>query len=372
LRRGWSGSGAGGTGPGWCGQLLLDDAARQRFFLLQGDYTSKLLEFIDRGELPSTLGGERDVTAWLLEQRRRAAEPGGDGLRHEAEAELRRRQVDLADRQLADLELALSPEADGAGGGPLEYGGRVATEEEVMAVAAVRLNVAQLSGEELGRMGRWMRELDSREILRFLRAQPGGDPALAWENLRETALWRAAEGLDGPAPADGPAFEPGQEEVLLLPPDRLGRPVVVYRSALHVPGKIDHDDYARRVVRVVEAARRRYGLGTRTQACLVVDRVGSGLGNQDPGLLRVLVPLLRRHYPGLVGALYVAPVNPVFYVVWAIASLLLDAETRDSVRLLGGDYAPALLEVRPGAQCGSGLRAGSAGGQCGLAGSAGG
>ena len=332
----------------WRWQLLLDDAARQRFFLLQGDYTAKLLEFIDKHELPTTLGGERDVTAWLLEQRRRAAAPGGDGLRRDAEAELRRRQVDLADRQLADLELALEPDAGGAGAAAaLGYGGRAATEEEVMAVAAIRLNVAQLSGEELGRMGRWMRELDSREILRFLRAQPGGDPGLAWENLRETALWRAAEGLDSPPATGEPAFEPGREEVLLLPPDRAGRPVVVYRSALHVPGQIGHEDYVRRVVRVVEAARRKYGLGVRTEACVLIDRVGSGLGNQDPGLLRVMVPLLQRHYPGVVGAVYVAPVNPVFYVVWAIASLLLEAETRERVHLLTGDYSAALLEVLP-------------------------
>ena len=46
--------------------MLLDDAARQRFYLLQGDYTAKLLDFIDRRELPSTLGGELDVAAWLL------------------------------------------------------------------------------------------------------------------------------------------------------------------------------------------------------------------------------------------------------------------------------------------------------------------
>ena len=105
-------------------QLLLDDAARQCFYLLQGDYTAKLLDFIDRRELPSTLGGELDVAAWLLEQRRLAAAPGGDGVRREAEAELRRRQVGLADRQLADLEQSLGTDA----GGGLEYGGRAATE----------------------------------------------------------------------------------------------------------------------------------------------------------------------------------------------------------------------------------------------------
>jgi hypothetical protein len=36
-------------------------ATKKRFHLLQGDYTSKLLEIMDRDALPSTLGGNLDV-----------------------------------------------------------------------------------------------------------------------------------------------------------------------------------------------------------------------------------------------------------------------------------------------------------------------
>ena len=110
--------------------------------------------------------------------------------------------------------------------------------------------------------------------------------------------------------------------------------VLVYRAAAHTPGRIDPEVYLRYVIKTVEQGRKDFGLGRSCQAAVVVDRIGSGLKNQDPALLRVLLPAFTTHFPGIVGNIYIAPVNTVFYAIWSLVSLLLDPETRDSVRLL--------------------------------------
>ena len=327
-------------------QLILEEAARKRFILCQGDYTSTFLGFIDRGRLPSTLGGELDVTAWLLDQR---AQGQQRDLRDLEEGLVRQHQIDVVSRELAKLEQQLDAEPSAAGvNRAIQFGGAPASEEEIMNIAAVRLNMAQLSEDDLRRMGPWLRDIDNVDILRFLRSNPGGDVEVAWEAIQETALWRVAEGIDqlGAEETEQTLFEDGRHEVVILPPDSQGRPVVLYRAGLHVPGRVSSRDYTRGVIRLIEQARRRYSLGVRSQACVLVDRVGSGLANQDPGLLRDMLPVFQRHYPGLVGAVYIAPINLVFYVIWQIASLLIDSDLRSRIHLLTSDYKIRLSEVR--------------------------
>ncbi len=108
------------------------------------------------------------------------------------------------------------------------------------------------------------------------------------------------------------------------------RPIVVYRSCLHTPGRVDPEQYNRYVIKTLEQGRVDYGLGYKCQAAVVVDRVGSGLKNQDPALLRVLLPCFTTHFPGVIGNIYIAPVNNIFYAIWSLVSLLLDADQRRS------------------------------------------
>ena len=49
---------------------------------------------------------------------------------------------------------------------------------------------------------------------------------------------------------------------------------------------------------------------------LIVDRSASSLANQDPQLAVAVLPALTEHYPELFGAVYIAPVNRLFYAVW--------------------------------------------------------
>ena len=61
---------------------------------------------------------------------------------------------------------------------------------------------------------------------------------------------------------------------------------------------------------------------------LLVDRVGSGLGNQDPTIVRALAPIIQEHYPQLLGKVYVAPVNTVLWVIWSIVRVVLDEDIK--------------------------------------------
>ncbi len=69
-------------------------------------------------------------------------------------------------------------------------------------------------------------------------------------------------------------------------------------------------------------------------------------GWQDPALLRELIPCFTTHFPGIVGNIYIAPTNTIFYAIWSLVSLLLDPVTRESVKLLNKNaVAPELLQV---------------------------
>ena len=82
---------------------------------------------------------------------------------------------------------------------------------------------------------------------------------------------------------------------------------------------------------------------------IVVDRTGSGLRNQDPVLLRYLIPPLIKNFPFALHRAYVAPVNRVFWTIWRVVRYLLPPPIRSRFRLLtGADWRRQLAaEVGP-------------------------
>lgn len=67
------------------------------------------------------------------------------------------------------------------------------------------------------------------------------------------------------------------------------------------------------------------------QVTLLVDRVGSGLRNQEPGLVRAVVPVLQEHYPEMLSVAHVAPVNWFLYLIWVVFRFVLDPNTAKRV-----------------------------------------
>ena len=79
------------------------------------------------------------------------------------------------------------------------------------------------------------------------------------------------------------------------------------------------------------------GAAGRGCVALIVDRTGSGLRNQDPTLLRALLPPLTRHFPYALHRAYVAPVNVVFRTIWKLVRLVLPRRVTERFELLSGD-----------------------------------
>jgi len=71
----------------------------------------------------------------------------------------------------------------------------------------------------------------------------------AFKRIKETAVFRAEEGIDDILVTDAEKFEnyfeAGKEEIVYLAPDKLGRPILLYRSAYHWPGVQDAKEYTR-------------------------------------------------------------------------------------------------------------------------------
>ena len=120
----------------------------------------------------------------------------------------------------------------------INYCGQVPTAKQVETIAAIRSYLAKMSDQDKSQCSQWIEELDDVDIYRYVLGF--GDADSAFEKIKATAMWRKAENIDSILSEDmGNIFEEGKEEMIYLPPDKKGRPVLLYRSALHKPGAID-------------------------------------------------------------------------------------------------------------------------------------
>jgi hypothetical protein len=90
-----------------------------------------------------------------------------------------------ADEQLAVLEEELEAMSDGTTERILTYGNKPATENEILAIAELRVNIAQLTAADEKELGKWLTSIENVEILRFLRVH--ATPDKTWQALRTTA-----------------------------------------------------------------------------------------------------------------------------------------------------------------------------------------
>ena len=217
--------------------------------------------------LPKNLGGSLEVADWLA----------------------RRRDLDKASAQLSQLDMLMSAQEaaanEGAAGGgaklkgPLVWAGKEASEEELLIIGTIRVNVAELTAEEKSELGPWLTtNLENEDILRFIRRDQTAERT--WEALKMTSKWRKEERIDDIADEEIDIMPEGGEEFYFTGMDNDGRPVLVYRACAHTPGRVDPDKYNRYVIKTLEYGVKKYGVGKTRQVAVVVDRVGSGLKNQ--------------------------------------------------------------------------------------------
>jgi hypothetical protein len=216
--------------------------------------------------LPKNLGGGLEVADWLAQ----------------------RRDLDKASAQLSQLDMLMSVQEAAANGGaagggakskgPLVWAGREASEEELLIIGTIRVNVAELTAEEKSELGPWLMNLENEDILRFIRRDKTAERT--WEALKVTSKWRKEERIDDIANEEIDIMPEGGEEFYFTGMDNDDRPVLVYRACAHTPGRVDPDKYNRYVIKTLEYGVKEYGVGKTRQVAVVVDRVGSGLKNQ--------------------------------------------------------------------------------------------
>lgn len=68
----------------------------------------------------------------------------------------------------------------------------------------------------------------------------------------------------------------------------------------------------------------------------MVDRSSSGLRNQDVKLALAVLPTVQDHYPGLLGRIIIAPINPIFYVAWNVIKVFLRQRTINKFVFVSG------------------------------------
>eukprot|EP00284_Hemiselmis_tepida_P012982 CAMPEP_0174915180 /NCGR_PEP_ID=MMETSP1355-20121228/616_1 /TAXON_ID=464990 /ORGANISM="Hemiselmis tepida, Strain CCMP443" /LENGTH=428 /DNA_ID=CAMNT_0016160019 /DNA_START=136 /DNA_END=1422 /DNA_ORIENTATION=- len=230
-----------------------------------------------------------------------------------------------------------------------KYGGRRASQREVEAMGVVRERVLGLTEGDKEAMDRaWVDSLTPVDLLRYVRGN-GGEGRTAAEKLLATAVWRKDFGVTGILEEEETTidafFEGKVHEVDWLEEGadtESGRPSLLYRSAVHHPADIPTDRWVRFFVHQCEWARVHY---PNDQVLVLVDRVGSGLSNQDPTVLRALAPVIVDHYPDTIGRVLIAPVNNVLYVIWGLVSLILDPTTKSRMKLIKGkDWRERLVE----------------------------
>ena len=245
------------------------------------------------------------------------------------------------------------------------FGGSKASPEELTAIQAAR---DALPNDP------WLALRSDEELLPFARGASGGDLV---ERLAETSAWRSKviPPMDDRnwdlsaffAANQGKFYEnaelgekpflqwvkarDGDEED--APPLRLeGASLLILRPGRHSVGAIDAQTWLSLIAWQGERATTTWRAADgnddaespgRGAVTLIVDRTGSGLRNQDPTLLRELLPALTRHFPYSLHRAYVAPVNIVFWAIWSIARVLLPPRVSERFTLLRGDDWQAQL-----------------------------
>lgn len=203
---------------------------------------------------------------------------------------------------------------------------------------------------------------DDFTLRRFLRAR-GGDLDKAYDMFTASLQWRKEHGVDTireTAPRDNKNFAllvkywPGR----MYKTDKTGVPVYYERiGAVDVKGLVSsvpaEDITSFHIHQQEEARALKQRLskeaGKSMYANIVVeDLAGLGMSHMyTPGidLFKKIIAMDQNNYPDTLKAYYVINAPSLVSVGWSMIKPLLDARTRNKVKIMGGDYKDALLEV---------------------------
>ena len=225
-------------------------------------------------------------------------------------------------------------------------------------LASIQRARTKLPGDE------WLASRCDESLLPFC----GGTGNLT-ERLMEESLWRQqwvppASDSEWEFPnffrsAAPDSFYPGEKPFLEWVCHSNGQPVqldgssvVILRPYRHRIGAIDAGSWLRLIAWHGERATSTWASGStgdgRGCVSLIIDRTGASLRNQDPFLLKELLPPLARHYPHALHKAYVSPTNGIFWAIWVVVRALLPASVTARFQLFTGENSrAALLQALP-------------------------
>ena len=105
----------------------------------------------------------------------------------------------------------------------LTWAGTEANEEELLTIASIRVNIAELTAAEKADLGPWISKLENEDILRFLRRDK--TLQLTWESLQKTSRWRAEHKIDDILSETIDIMPEGGQEFYYTGLDKQQRPV---------------------------------------------------------------------------------------------------------------------------------------------------
>jgi hypothetical protein len=189
---------------------------------------------------------------------------------------------------------------------------------------------------------------DTAHLQRFLRARRG-DPKKALEMLLAHQEFRASETPWWPAtnvPLDMVREDVlGGKAFIEVGRDKVGRPVSFVRVKLHNASQ-DRDSCHRFVTFLMEETLARLDRPPHnaTQFSMVLDFESFGRNNFDTDMGLFILKGLMNNYPERLGKLYFVRETWLFWALWKILSVFIDARSSKKISFLGWDFMPALLE----------------------------
>ena len=185
---------------------------------------------------------------------------------------------------------------------------------------------------------------DERQLVRYLQhggvrwhpREGGLDGVL--EKIDAHVAWRARHPTSGGL-TQAAAEELAKGKVYVRGIDRKGRPVIVVRPAAFDPQRRHLQTAMRAAAFMTDEALRAMPPGVE-QFAMLVDRTGYSLRqNWDSRYVRLVLLMLRNHYPGRCGPIYFYPVNDMARMAVRLVWPFMDARQRDKLSLVRNEKA---------------------------------
>jgi len=175
---------------------------------------------------------------------------------------------------------------------------------------------------------------DPTALFRVL-AEWEGNIDIAEKKYRETQEWRKTH---LPISKDEVQASLNTGKFFVHGFDRVGRPVVYFRTALHDPKQFTPEQTMRMVVHETENLMERIRTDPRyanvEEVLVLVDRTDATMKNTDIEFQKQFYQTMKDHYPSIAEVFVIYNVNMVFRTMWSMLKPFLDLKSQGRTHLV--------------------------------------